>query len=187
MAFTVVPLTLPGVLLITPTCHEDSRGYFIETYKRSAYERAGIPGTFVQENQSRSARNTLRGLHFQRAPKAQAKLVRVLAGEIFDVAVDIRPGSATFGRWVGATLSGSNRQTMYIPEWCAHGFCVVSADAEVLYKTTAEYAPELEGGIAWNDPAIGITWPVSDPVLSERDRRWPSLNETLSRSGHGST
>ena len=175
MSLTVTPLALPGVLLITPTCHEDLRGYFMETYKRSAYEQAGIGDTFIQENQSRSTQNTLRGLHFQREPKAQAKLVRVITGEIYDVAVDIRPGSSTFGQWVGATLSAANRQTMYIPAWCAHGFCVLSEDAEVLYKTTAEYAPELEGGIAWDDPAIGISWPITEPILSERDRRWPLL------------
>jgi dTDP-4-dehydrorhamnose 3,5-epimerase len=120
---------------------------------------------------------TLRGLHYQRDPKAQGKLVRVIRGEIFDVAVDIRPGSPTYGGWVGVTLSEANRKSMYIPPGLAHGFCVVSPEAEVIYKTTEEYAPELEHGIRWDDPALGIAWPVTTPNLSERDKHWPPFKK----------
>jgi dTDP-4-dehydrorhamnose 3,5-epimerase len=137
---------------------------------------------FVQENHSRSTRGSLRGLHYQRQPAAQGKLVRAVVGEIFDVAVDIRPESPTFGRWIGKTLSADNRSMLFIPPWCAHGFCVVSESAEVLYKTTAEYTPEAEGGLVWNDPDLAIAWPISNPILSERDRRWPSLASLASAS-----
>ncbi len=163
---------LPGVVLIEPQLLGDSRGWFLETFKRSEFVAAGLTGDFVQENQSVSTRGTLRGLHFQRAPKAQGKLVRVLAGEIFDVAVDIRPGSPTRGRWVSAVLSADNRQMLWIPDWCAHGFLVLSDTAEVLYKTTAEYSPQDEGGYRWNDPAFGIAWPAEPSTLSQRDREW---------------
>ena len=175
MPFTFTDLGLPGVKLVHPLVLADARGFFMETFKRGDYEAAGLPGAFVQENHSRSARDTLRGLHFQRPPKAQAKLVRVVVGEIFDVAVDIRPDSPTFGRWVGTTLSGENRGMLFVPSWCAHGFCVTSEVAEVEYKMTAEYAPDLERGLMWNDPHLGIDWPTAAPVLSERDRRWPTL------------
>jgi dTDP-4-dehydrorhamnose 3,5-epimerase len=155
----------------------------METFKRADYEAAGLPGTFVQENHSRSARATLRGLHFQRPPKAQGKLIRVVVGEIFDVAVDVRPDSSTFGRWIGMTLSAQNCRMLYVPPWCAHGFCVTSDHAEVNYKTTADYAPELEGGLMWNDPALAIAWPIADPILSERDQRWPRLGREPNRPG----
>jgi dTDP-4-dehydrorhamnose 3,5-epimerase len=175
MPFTVTELALPGVLLIEPQVFRDARGFFMETFKRSDYEAAGLPGAFVQENHSRSIRSTLRGLHFQRPPRAQAKLVRVVVGEIFDVAVDIRPDSPTFGGWVGVTLSADNHRMLYVPSWCAHGLCVTSDEAEVDYKTTAEYAPELEDGILWNDPALDIAWPTRAPLLADRDRHWPLL------------
>ena len=145
----------------------------MESFKRSEFAAAGIPVTFVQENHSLSSAGTLRGLHSQRDPKAQGKLVRVIRGEIFDVAVDIRRDSATYGEWVGVILSGANRKSIYIPPGFAHGFCVVSPEAEVIYKTTEEYAPDHEHGIPWNDPALGITWPVTTPTLSERDKHWP--------------
>jgi len=147
----------------------------METYKRSEFAAAGIGETFVQENHSRSVRGVLRGLHFQRAPKAQSKLIRVVSGKIFDVAVDLRPHSPRRGQWVGVDLSAEDRTLMYIPEWCAHGFCVLSDHAEVVYHTSTEYSPEYEGGLMWNDPAVGITWPVSDPVVSDRDSQWPLL------------
>jgi dTDP-4-dehydrorhamnose 3,5-epimerase len=183
MPFSFVPLGLPGVVLIEPRAFEDARGFFVETYKQSDFAAAGIPDVLVQENHSRSVRGTLRGLHFQRPPMAQGKLVRVLAGEIFDVAVDIRPDSPTFRQWTGVTLSAATRQLVYVPPWCAHGFCVLSESADVLYKTTAEYAPHLESGIAWDDPAVGITWPIDSPVLSDRDRRWPPLDTASGVSG----
>ena len=175
MPFTFTELGLPGVILIQPQRFDDSRGFFMEVFKRSDYAAAGLPTEFVQENHSRSVRGTLRGLHYQRAPRAQGKLLRVLSGEIYDVAVDLRHDAPTFGQWVGTTLSAGNQHVLFVPEWCAHGFCVTSDVADVEYKTTAEYAPELEAGLRWNDPSIGITWPIVDPVLAPRDRSWPDL------------
>jgi dTDP-4-dehydrorhamnose 3,5-epimerase len=176
MPFTFEPTAIADVLVIVPSVFADERGFFMETYKQSAFYEAGLTASFVQENHSRSTRGILRGLHYQREPKAQGKLVRVVRGEIFDVAVDIRPGSPTFRRWVGITLSDQNRKSMYIPAGFAHGFCVTSADAEVIYKTTTEYAPELEDGIRWDDPALAIDWPIDAPTLSDRDKRWPGLS-----------
>jgi dTDP-4-dehydrorhamnose 3,5-epimerase len=178
MPFTFTSLELPGVVLISPQTFNDPRGLFLELYKHSEFAAAGIADVFVQDNQSRSSRGTLRGLHFQRPPAQQAKLIRVVDGEIFDVAVDMRADSPTYLRWVGVTLSSETGQWLYVPPWCAHGFCVLSESADVFYKTSAEYAPRLEAGLAWNDPAIGIAWPVADPVLSERDSRWPLLNRS---------
>lgn len=149
----------------------------METFKQSEFEAAGLPLTLVQENHSMSTAGTLRGLHYQRHPKAQGKLVRVIRGEIYDVAVDIRDGSPTYGQWIGVTLSDSNRKSIYIPPGFAHGFCVVSPEAEVIYKTTAEYAPDHEHGIRWDDPALAITWPVTTPNLSERDKHWPPFKK----------
>jgi dTDP-4-dehydrorhamnose 3,5-epimerase len=173
MPFTFHTLAIPDVLLIEPHLLSDPRGFFMETYKRSVFAAAGVDEVFVQENHSSSERGVLRGLHYQVPPHAQSKLIRVLSGEIFDVAVDLRPDSPTGGRWVGARLSAANRQMMYVPRWCAHGFCVLSDRAEVVYLTTTEYAPEHEAGFMWNDPALGIDWPLSSPTLSERDRKWP--------------
>jgi dTDP-4-dehydrorhamnose 3,5-epimerase len=173
---TVTPLAIPEVLLIAPVAHRDGRGFFLESYHEGRYRAAGIDAPFVQDNQSRSTRGTLRGLHWQIAPRPQAKLVRVLWGEIFDVAVDIRPGSPTFGRWVGATLSGENFLQMYVPVGFAHGFCVVSDIADVAYKCSDLYDPSCERGLAWNDPTVAIDWPIVDPILSPRDQRHPTLD-----------
>ena len=163
-----VSATIPGVVIIEPDVHHDPRGFFLETYHVDKYRAAGIPGPFVQDNHSRSARGTLRGLHLQlRHP--QGKLVRVIEGEIFDVAVDVRRGSPTFGRWMGVTLSAENFRQCYLPPGFAHGFAVVSHVAQVEYKCTEIYDPKSELGIAWNDPAIGIEWPIADPLLSDRD------------------
>src|SRR6185295_9556244 len=162
------------VILVEPQVFEDRRGFFFESYKESDFAGAGLPN-FVQENHSRSTAGTLRGLHYQLPPKAQGKLVRVIAGEIFDVAADVRPQSPTYGKWLGIRLSAENRKMLYIPKWYAHGFCVVSDEAEVIYKTTAEYEPDLERGVLWNDPTLGIEWPTDNPNLSQRDRRWPLL------------
>jgi dTDP-4-dehydrorhamnose 3,5-epimerase len=177
MPSTFESTALEGVVIIVPTLFGDARGFLMETYKRSEFEAAGLPLTLVQENHSLSTAGTLRGLHYQREPKAQGKLVRVIRGEIFDVAVDIRRGSPTYGGWVGVTLSDANRKSIYIPPGFAHGFCVVSPEAEVIYKTTEEYAPDLEHGIPWDDPALGIAWPVTRPNLSERDTRWPPFRK----------
>jgi dTDP-4-dehydrorhamnose 3,5-epimerase len=175
MPFTFSQTELPGVLLIEPRVFGDHRGFFLESYKQSDFRSAGLDSRFVQENHSRSSRGTLRGLHYQRPPYGQGKLVRAILGEIFDVALDIRQGSPTFGKWVGVTLSATNCRSLYIPPWFAHGFCVVSEHAEVIYKTTAEYVPEYEHGIRWDDPALDICWPFPEVTLSDRDRGWPSL------------
>jgi dTDP-4-dehydrorhamnose 3,5-epimerase len=170
----VIPTRLPEVRIIEPQVHEDVRGFFYESYSLRAYAAQGMGDTFVQDNHSRSVYGTLRGLHYQ-LPPGQAKLVRVAVGEVYDVAVDIRHGSPTYGQWVGVTLSAQNRRQLYIPAGFAHGFCVTSEVAEFLYKVTSYYAPTLERGLAWDDPALAIAWPVSAPVLSERDRKHPRL------------
>jgi dTDP-4-dehydrorhamnose 3,5-epimerase len=175
MPFSFQRLEIPDLLLIEPGVLSDNRGFFMETYKHSEYAAQGIKHAFVQENHSRSSRRTLRGLHYQKDPMAQGKLVRVITGEIFDVALDIRKGSPTYGRWVGVTLSEENNRMLYVPRGFAHGFCVLSEEAEVIYKVTQEYAPEYEAGIVWNDSSLGIEWPLNDPILSERDRAWPGL------------
>ncbi len=176
MPFTFTPLQIPDVILISARVFEDARGFFLETYKYSDFAAHGIPETFVQDNHSRSVRGVLRGLHFQNPPQAQGKLVRVVRGEIFDVAVDIRPSSPTFGQWVGEVLSETNQRMLYIPPGFAHGFLVLSELADVSYKVTAEYAPELDSGIIWNDPTIQIQWPLQGPpLLSPKDAALPTL------------
>ena len=172
----VVPAAIPDVLIIEPRVHRDGRGFFVETYHADRYREHGIEGPFVQDNHSRSVAGTLRGLHLQLG-RPQGKLIRVIEGEVFDVAVDVRRGSRTFGRWVGVTLSAENFKQCYVPPGFAHGFCVVSPIAQVEYKCTDLYDAESEIGILWNDPLIGIRWPVSEPVLSDRDRRHPTLAE----------
>ena len=175
MPFTFRTTDLPGVLLIEPRVFADQRGFFLETYKESDFASAGLDARFVQENHSRSIHGILRGLHYQCPPYAQGKLVRVVFGEVFDVAVDIRRNSPTYGKWIGVSLSAANHTLIYIPPWCAHGFCVVSDRAEVVYKTTDEYAPQYEQGIRWDDPGLAIPWPVDEVTVSERDRGWPEL------------
>jgi dTDP-4-dehydrorhamnose 3,5-epimerase len=169
---------LPGVVIIEPDVYRDRRGFFLETYHAEKYQEAGIPGLFIQDNHSHSVRGTVRGLHAQRR-RPQGKLIRVLQGEIFDVAVDIRRGSPTFRRWVARTLSAENFQQMYVPPGFAHGFCVLSKTADVAYKCTALYDPGDEFGVLWNDPEIGIPWPVREPLLSEKDRTAPALAELM--------
>ena len=175
MSFTFEPLAIPEVVLVKPLVRRDARGFFIETYKRSAFCEAGITTRFVQDNTSRSARNTLRGLHYQLPPAAHAKLVSVVAGEVLDVAVDIRRGSPTYGRWVSAVLSETNKHQLFVPVGFAHGFLVRSETADVTYKISHEYAPEHDRGVLWNDPALGIDWGLGEPLLSERDRAQPTL------------
>ena len=175
--FTFHPTEIPGVYIIDVKTYGDRRGYFMETYKESDFREAGLNYTFVQDNQSASREGVLRGLHFQKQ-HPQAKLVRVLRGVVFDVAVDLRAGSATYGKWVGALLSGENHRQLMIPRGFAHGFVVVSESAEFAYKCDDFYHPEDEGGIMWNDPAIGIEWPdVGEILLSEKDQHHPSLAE----------
>ena len=168
------PTELPGVIVVEPDVHRDGRGFFLETYHAEKYGGGGIDGPFVQDNHSRSVQGTLRGLHLQ-IRRPQGKLVRVIEGEIFDVAVDVRRGSPTFGQWMGVTLSAENFRQCYLPPGFAHGFAVVSAVAQVEYKCTDIYDPASEVGIAWNDPDLGISWPVANPILSDRDRRHPKL------------
>lgn len=171
------PLAIPDVLLIEPRVFGDDRGFFYESFNQRAFaEATGVKLAFVQDNHSKSARNVLRGLHYQLAPKEQGKLVRVIAGEVFDVAVDIRGDSPTFGRWVGERLSAENCRQLWIPPGFAHGFLVLSASAEFLYKTTDYYAPECERSIAWNDPTLAIEWPLAGaPLVSAKDAAAPPL------------
>ena len=172
----VIPTKLQGVMIIEPEFFGDQRGYFMEVFQAGRYAEAGINRTFVQDNLSFSVRNTLRGLHYQ-YPNGQAKLVQTITGEIFDVAVDIRQGSPTFGHWEGAILSAGNRRQLFIPEGFAHGFCVLSETAHFLYKCSEFYSPRDEGGVRWDDPAIAIAWPIDTPILSERDRQFPPLGQ----------
>ena len=175
-----VPTDLPDVILVEPDVHRDQRGFFLETYHQRKYAEGGIAGPFVQDNHSRSVKGTLRGLHAQRQ-YPQGKLVRAVEGEMFDVAVDIRPASATFGRWVGVRLSGENLRQLYIPPGFAHGFCVLSDIVHVEYKCTDFYRPEDEIGVAWDDPDIRIAWPIAEPVISAKDRGLPRLRDLRGR------
>ena len=171
----IQPTELPGVVIITPHVFKDSRGFFFESYNAEQFKAHGIDTVFVQDNHSQSTRGTFRGLHFQMPPMAQDKLVRCTRGAIWDVAVDIRVGSPTFGHWVGVELSADNFRQILVPTGFAHGFCVLSDEAEVLYKTSAVYSATHERGIAWDDPDIGIAWPIAEPLLSDHDRRAKSL------------
>jgi dTDP-4-dehydrorhamnose 3,5-epimerase len=173
----VSPTELPGVLLVEPRVIGDGRGHFLETFQANRYAAAGIAGSFVQDSLSRSVRGTLRGLHFQE-PHGQGKLVQVLRGRVWDVAVDVRRGSPSFGRFVGVELSDEDRWQLWIPPGFAHGFCVLSEVADFFYKCTNAYAPEAEHTVRWNDPKLGIPWPVDAPLLSERDRTAPLLADT---------
>lgn len=175
---TVTPLALPEVLLITPRRHGDARGWFSETWSRRTLSALGIDVEFVQDNQAFSARaGTIRGLHFQAAPDAQAKLVRVLAGAILDVAVDIRPESPTRGRWISVRLTAEGGEQLFVPRGFAHGYCTLCEDTMLAYKVDADYAPQSEGGVVWNDPDLAIAWPVDagDAILSDKDRVLPRL------------
>ena len=176
MGFKVKKADLEGVLIIEPTIHTDSRGRFFESFQRERYKDLGITEEFVQDNQSVSHKNTIRGLHYRVEPE-QSKLVRVIRGEVFDVVVDIRKSSPTFGQWRGYTLSDSNFLQIYIPAGFAHGFCVLSETAEFLYKVSEYYSAEKERGIIWNDPEIGVEWPTSTPILSNKDKLNPGLKD----------
>jgi dTDP-4-dehydrorhamnose 3,5-epimerase len=170
----ILPSSLPEILIIEPSVFQDERGFFMETYQQRRYTEAGIQRVFVQDNLSRSVHGTLRGLHYQ-VKHAQAKLIQVIRGAIFDVAVDIRRGSPYFGQWEGVDLSDENRRQLFLPEGFAHGFCVLSESAYVFYKCTDFYAAEDEGGILWADPDLAIKWPISEPLLSEKDSQLPCL------------
>lgn len=175
---TLHPTALAGVFLIEPVVFRDARGFFLETYHAGKYAAGGLDVHFVQDNHSKSQRGTLRGLHAQRR-NPQGKLVRAVEGEIFDVAVDVRRGSPTFGRWVGEVLSAENFRQLYVPPGFVHGFCVLSETAQVEYKCTALYDPQDELSVIWNDPEIAIDWPIKEPLLSNKDAAAPRLDEIL--------
>ena len=179
MASRFQKLKIPGLVYVESDIFGDDRGFFAEIYKASLFKTNGIKTPFVQVNHSKSARGVLRGLHYQNPPRAQGKLVSVVAGEVFDVAVDIRKGSSSYGQWHGVNLSAAKKNMLYIPEGFAHGFCTISPTAEVIYYCTDEYSPEHEGGVIYNDPALGIDWPVKDPVLSSKDQKFPVLNKAV--------
>ena len=172
----VTAAKIPGLLIIDPVVHGDARGFFVETYSRDRYAEAGVSGDFVQDNLSSSRRGILRGLHLQH-PRGQGKLCSVIEGEVFDVAVDVRIGSPTFGKWDGVTLSSDNKRQLYIPPGFAHGLCIVSERALFSYKCTDFYSVENEIGVAWNDEDIGIEWPIDAPLLSDKDRANPKLRD----------
>ncbi|MRN54380.1 dTDP-4-dehydrorhamnose 3,5-epimerase [Paenibacillus monticola] len=174
----VTPLRLQGASLLDPAVHGDNRGFFMESYNEKIMHQLGVNHHFIQDNQSLSAEvGVLRGLHYQLNPKAQTKLIRVLSGVIYDVIVDIRRSSPTFGQWVGVILSEYNKRQLLVPKGFAHGFCTLVPNTQVLYKVDEYYSPENDRGILWNDPALGIDWPASSPVLSDKDQRHPLLKD----------
>ncbi len=184
MPFNTKRLEIPDVILIEPIIFKDERGFFIETYKKSDFEKFGIPFDLYQDNHSRSKKGVLRGLHYQLHPKAQGKLVRCIKGKIWDVAVDIRRGSPWFGKWVAAELSEDNHLMLWIPHGFAHGFVALD-ESEVFYKTTSEYASELDAGIRWNDPELSIAWPIEIPNLSRKDAELPFLRDAKNNFIYG--
>jgi dTDP-4-dehydrorhamnose 3,5-epimerase len=175
MPFQFRKLAIPDVILVEAKAFPDERGFFMESFKESAFSQNGISTGFVQDNHSHSVKGVLRGLHYQKNPKAQAKLVMAIRGEIFDVAVDVRKGSPTYGKWVGEILSEQNHRLLYVPRGFAHGFVVLSNEADVVYKVDAEYSPEHERGVLWNDPDVGIRWPIDRPVMIKKDLDLPLL------------
>ena len=177
MPFEFKRLEIQDVTLITPKVFIDERGFFMETYQKEEFAKEGITGDFVQQNHSKSVKGVLRGLHYQKEPYAQAKLVRCIKGEIFDVAVDIRKNSPSFGKYISATLSTENKNILYIPRGFAHGFEVLSDEAEIIYSIDNIYAKKSESGIIWNDSSIKINWPIKSPILSEKDKKWLNINQ----------
>ena len=174
-----IPLDIPGLVVIEPHIFEDSRGYFFESYRHDVFSKHGIPEPFVQDNESKSSLGVLRGLHYQIEPHAQAKLVRVLKGKVFEVAVDIRPASPTFGRHFSTVLEGSKKQLLYVPVGFAHGFCTLEDETEFFYKVSDFYSPEYERGILWNDPDLAIPWPKMEYTFSAKDQKYPRLREVF--------
>ncbi|MHB0997200.1 MAG: dTDP-4-dehydrorhamnose 3,5-epimerase [Elusimicrobiales bacterium] len=179
MPFEFEKTKLEGAVIVKPRVFPDDRGFAMETFKKSDFVRAGLPGDYVQDNHSRSTKGVLRGLHYQRGAAAQGKLVRCSAGAILDVGVDIRKDSQTFGQWIAVELSAANARQLYLPPGFAHGFFSLSDIVEVQYKCTAEYSPKDEAGIRWDDPQLAIEWGTKDPVLSAKDKIWPLLKDAL--------
>lgn len=177
MAFQFEKLDIPEIIYIVPDIYPDQRGFFSEVYKYPEFEKEGITRSFAQVNHSRSSKGTLRGLHYQIEPKAQGKLITVIEGEIFDVTVDLRKGSPTYGKWVSRILNAEKKDMLYIPEGFAHGFVTLSETAQIIYYCTEVYSPEHERGLSWNDPVVGVKWPVEDPILSQKDAALPRLDK----------
>ncbi len=177
MPFEFEKLGIPEVILIKPKVFSDQRGFYMETYKASDFKKNGIPDNFIQDNHSKSKKGIIRGLHYQTDPKAQGKLIRVVKGSVFDVAVDLRKNSPYYGKWISAVLSADNKNMLWIPPGFAHGFLSLEEDSELLYKTTEEYSPEHEAGIKWNDPDISIEWPKIKHKVSEKDSKLPSFKD----------
>lgn len=175
MTFTFKTMQIPDVMVIEPRTFPDERGFFLENFKESEFSAKGITAKFVQDNISYSTYGVIRGLHFQKQPKEQAKLITAIKGKVFDVAVDIRKDSSTYGKWIGEILSEDNHKSLYIPEGFAHGFCSLNKESILFYKVTNEYSKEHERGIIWNDPALNIQWPVEKPIISDKDKKLPSL------------
>jgi dTDP-4-dehydrorhamnose 3,5-epimerase len=175
--FTFTKLSIPDVILIEPKRFEDTRGFFSETYNKQEFVEAGILEDFVQDNHSFSVKGVIRGLHISKSPKETAKLIRCIQGEIMDVAVDVRPGSATYGKWVSEILNTETGKMLFVPKGFAHGFCVLSNTASITYKVTDYYYPECDKGVRWNDPDIGIKWSIDSPILSEKDKSLPFLKD----------
>ncbi len=178
MPFKFKKMDIPEVILVEAQPFPDERGFFMESFKESIFETNGINTKFVQDNYSHSIKGVLRGLHYQKDPKAQAKLVMVTRGEIFDVAVDIRKGSPTYGKWIGEILSDQNHRLLYVPQGFAHGFLVLSNESDVLYKVNSEYSAENDRGILWNDPEVGVKWPIDKPIVSKKDMEQPVLKNS---------
>lgn len=170
---------IDGLVLVEPVTYSDERGYFLESFKESEFRGAGIAARFVQDNHSMSRKNVIRGLHFQKDPSAQGKLVRVVKGRVWDVAVDIRPMSSTFGKWFGVELSDQNHLMLYVPPGFAHGFASLSEEVHLLYKCTLEYDPALDAGFRWDDPDAAVSWPVEDPILSRKDLALPLMRDVV--------
>lgn len=177
MPFTFKRLSIPEVILVEAKAFQDERGFFMESFKESAFSSNDINAKFVQDNYSHSIKGVLRGLHYQKNPRAQAKLVMAIRGEIFDVAVDVRKGSPTYGNWIGEILSEQNHKLLYVPEGFAHGFFVLSEQADIVYKVNSEYSPEHEAGILWNDPQLAIKWPHGNPIMIKKDLQLPYLKD----------
>ncbi len=178
MPFNFKKLDISEVILVEPKVFPDERGFFLESFKESIFTENGINTRFVQDNYSHSIKGVLRGFHYQKNPKAQAKLVTTIKGEIFDVAVDIRKSSPTYGKWVGEILSDQNHKLLYVPEGFAHGFCVLSDEADVFYKVNQEFSAENDRGMLWNDPTVGVKWPIENPIISKKDQQQPVLEKT---------
>lgn len=179
MPFEFEKTKIPGVIIIKPKIFGDNRGFFLESYEKGAFEKAGIKGEFIQENHSKSQEGVIRAFHFQKGKYAQAKLVRCISGELLDVAVDLRVNSPTFGKYVAKILSEENKNLLYIPKGFGHGFAALSEYAELVYKVDNDYSLKNEGGIIWNDLNLNINWPFKNPIISDKDKNWPSLEKAL--------